>query len=103
MANICTNTFYIGCKSEKINEAIINKLENLFTTKLDGEVTYIDPLFIEGYFNSKWDFPMYIFKDFFNEFEDVYMRCLSEEYGINYVAMNIYRDGNWLDEQTFDF
>ena len=75
----------------------------LFATKLEGEITYIDPLFIEGYFNSKWDFPMYIFEDFFNEFDDVYMRCLSEEYGNNYIALNIYEDGYWLEEQTFDF
>lgn len=103
MANICTNTFYIGCKSEKTNEAIINKLKNLFNTKLEGEITYIDPLFIEGWFTSKWNFPIHIFENFFDEFEDVYMRCLSEEYGMSYVAMNIYRDKNWLDEQTFDF
>lgn len=103
MANICTNTFYIGCKSKETGIAIINKLKILFTTELEGEVTYIDPLFIEGWFVSNWDFPMHIFEDFFNEFEDVYMRCLSEEYGNSYVAMNIYRDGNWLDEQTFDF
>lgn len=103
MANICTNTFYIGCKSEKTNEAIINKLKNLFNTKLDGEITHTDSSFIEGWFASKWDFPMYIFEDFFNEFDDVYVRCLSEEYGNSYVAMNIYENGNWLDEQTFDF
>lgn len=103
MANICTNTFYIGCKSKETVNAVMNKLENLFAAKLEGEITYIDPLFIEGYFNSKWDFPMYIFEDFFNEFEDVYMRCLSEEYGNSYVAMNIYEDGNWFEEQTFDF
>ena len=103
MANICTNTFYIGCKSEETGNAIIDKLKILLTTELEGEITYINPLFMEGWFTSNWDFPMYIFEDFFNEFEDVYMRCLSEEYGNSYVAMNIYRDGNWLDEQTFDF
>lgn len=100
---MCTNTFYISYESEEIGKTIIKKLETLFNTKLDGEITYIDSLFIEGWFTSKWDFPMSIFKDFFNEFEDVYMRCLSEEYGMNYVAMNIYENGNWLDEQTFDF
>ena len=102
MANICTNTFYIAWKSEEVGNKIINKLETLFDSKLEGELTYIDPLFIEGWFTSKWDFPMYIFEDFFNEFEDVYMRCLSEEYGCGYVAMNIYIDDSWLDEQTFD-
>lgn len=103
MANMCTNTFYISYESEEVGEAIIKKLETLFNTKLDGEITYTDSLFIEGWFTSKWDFPIGIFKDFFNEFEDVYMRCLSEEYGMSYVAMNIYENENWLDEQTFDF
>jgi hypothetical protein len=30
------------------------------------------------------------------------MRCLSEEYGCGYVAMNIYDEGRWREEQTFD-
>ena len=102
MANICNNKFYIY--SEENIEEISKKLSTLFEEKLyDGEITYEDQSIIEGWFESAWVFPDDLFKNFFDEFDDVYMRCLSEEYGYNYVAMNIYIDNNWLNEQTFDF
>ena len=34
--------------------------------------------------------------------DECYFRCLSEEYGCGYVAMNIYTGGHWRDEQCFD-
>ena len=103
MANICDNKFYITCDDSKILNAIVTKLNQTFNY-LDGEITYIDQNSIEGYFDSKWNFPEHIFKNFFDEFNDdtIYMRCLSEEYGCNYVAMNIYEDKSWKSEQTFD-
>ena len=103
MANICDNKFYITCDDSKILDAIVTKLNQTFNY-LDGEITYIDQNSIEGYFDSKWNFPEHIFKNFFDEFNDdtIYMRCLSEEYGCNYVVMNIYEDKSWKSEQTFD-
>ena len=103
MANICDNKFYITCDDSKILDVIVTKLNQTFSY-LDGEITYIDQNSIEGYFDSKWSFPKHIFKNFFDEFNDdtIYMRCLSEEYGCNYVAMNIYEDKSWKSEQTFD-
>ena len=43
-------------------------------------------------------------KELFDEFNNnsIYMRCLSTEYGCGYIAMNIYRDQIWEQEQTFD-
>ena len=38
----------------------------------------------------------------FVEEDDCYFRCLSEEYGCGYVAMNIFKDGEWWNEQCFD-
>ena len=104
MANICDNKYYITCDDSKILNAIVTKLNQVFIDCLDGEITYIDQNFIEGYFDSKWSFPEHIFKNFFDEFNDdtIYMRCLSEEYSCNYVAMNIYKDKSWKSEQTFD-
>lgn len=104
MANICDNKFYIY--SEENTEKISKKLAILFEENLyDGEITYEDQNIIEGWFESAWVFPDDLFKNFFDEFndDDIYMRCLSEEYGCNYVAMNIYTDNNWLNEQTFNF
>lgn len=104
MANICDNKFYITCDNEQIMEKIIEKLDKLFQEYLDGEISYTDELFIEGYFGSKWSFPEHLFKDFFDEFADdtVYMRCLSEEYGMGLVFMNIYSDRHWRTPQYFD-
>lgn len=104
MANICDNKFYISCDNEQVMEKIIEKLDKLFQQTLDGEITYVDKLFIEGYFDSKWSFPEHLFEDFFDEFADdtIYMRCLSEEYGMNLVSMNIYSDCSWKTPQYFD-
>lgn len=104
MANICENKFHIYSSSTKNIEAIVNKLEKLFKEELNGEITYVDDFVVEGYFDSRWNFPDEVFESFFDEFEDeeLYMRCLSEEYGCNLISMNIYRDGGWEEPQYFD-
>lgn len=105
MANICDNKFLISCEDEKIIERISNKLEELFKDILYGEITYEDEQIIEGWFESRWNFPDEIFDDFFTEFADdtIYMRCLSEEYGCELVSMNVYSEGSWWEPQYFDF
>lgn len=105
MANICDNKFLISCEDEKIVEQISKKLEELFSEDLYGEITYEDDRIIEGYFESRWRFPDDIFDDFFEEFKDdtIYMRCLSEEYGMDLVSMNVYSEGSWWEPQYFDF
>ena len=105
MANICDNKFLISCEDEKIVEQISNKLEILFENELEGEITYEDEMIIEGWFDSRWDFPDEIFDNFFTEFADdtIYMRCLSEEYGCGLVSMNVYSEGSWWEPQYFDF
>lgn len=104
MANICNNDFRITYEDENIGKSIIEKLKKLFDKHLDGEISYKDDGVIEGWFDSKWSFPMHVFEDFFKEFRDdtIYMRCLSIEWGCYYVAMNIYEDGNWREEQSFN-
>ena len=104
MANICENKFYISSENQKTIRVISKKLEVIFTERLNGEITYNDGYSVEGYFDSKWVFPTMIFEELFKNIEDdtLYMRCLSEEYGCGYVAMNIYDGGQWREEQTFD-
>lgn len=102
MANICYNQFYISFNEEDRDE-VIKRITDLFNEKLDGEITGLDSDYVEGYFDSRWVFPMHVFENIFDDLNNIYMRCLSEEYGYNYIAMNIYTDNEWKPEQTFDF
>ena len=67
-----------------------------------GDITYEDEDIVEGYFESRWVFPDEEFTKIIPDDTEVYFRCLSEEYGCEYVAMNIYTEGCWRTEQTFD-
>ena len=104
MANICDNKFFISCDNEDILDKISDKLDKLFQTNLDGEISWQGETSIEGYFDSRWAFPDHLFENFFDEFDDetIYMRCLSEEYGCGLVSMNIYEDKAWREPQCFD-
>ena len=104
MANICENKFHIYCDNESVIEKIVEKLDTLFETTLDGEISFAGDNIIEGYFDSRWAFPDDVFEDFFEGFDDdsIYMRCLSEEYGCSLVSMNVYTDGQWKEPQCFD-
>lgn len=107
MANICDNNFFLLTT----NEVIVDRISK-FAEENEGEVTFYDVgtlendtklITVEGYFNSRWNFPISLFEDMIPDgLSETYFRCLSQEYGNSYVAMNIYREGNWEDEQTFD-
>ena len=104
MANICENKFYVSFENTEVKELLEERFDKLFETELNGEIIYIDESIIEGYFDSKWSFPDEVFENFFHDLENdgIYMRCLSEEYGCGYVAMNIFRDDHWEEEQNFN-
>lgn len=105
MANICYNEFWIFGENEDTLNKVNSKLNKLFEESLDGTITYVDEGVIEGYFDSKWTFPTHLFENLFDEFDDdtLYMRCLSTEWGCHYIALNIYEDKVWKNEQSFDF
>ena len=105
MANICNNRFFFSCENnctKYIN--LFNELKDQFGYFMFDVIDYDDKFCtLEGEFESKWTFPSDIFEDLdFKEEDDCYFRCLSEEYGCGYVAMNIFKDGEWRDEQCFD-
>lgn len=113
MANICDNRFYFIC--EKNFDHYVEEFKNLIglePDQLEGDLLgeYCnnsddddpDGGWLEGWFNSKWSFPMHKFENMFNAEDGVYFRCLSEEYGCGYVAMNIFDGDGWRPEQTFD-
>ena len=82
MANICENTFYAQCSPKNIK--IIEKFFEDWTGSIESDEDCIDV-----YFDSKWDFPESEMNKLFNlldKEDDIYMRCLSVEYGNDYVA-----------------
>ena len=99
MANIAENRFYL-----EVNEDfdITPIREKVFEDNLEGEITFADDSFIEGYFESRWDFPREIWEEILGE-QPIYFRCLTEEYGCGIVSMNIHDiDGFWREPQYFD-
>lgn len=84
MANICNNEFY----AYSDNTENITYLENFF--KDYGSCAYdCDTCSIDVNFESRWTFPdldMETLYEGIPDKTDIYMRCLSVEYGCDYVA-----------------
>lgn len=106
MANICDNKFLLANNG---NDDDFNKIRHRLIEEIGyddehfyGEITFDDEETVEGWFESRWVFPDEKFKEIIPDNLNVYFRCLSEEYGCDYVAMNIYSEGTWSEEQTFD-
>lgn len=104
MANICDNRFYFSCENN------IENWEKKFSQFFDEQICSGDwesdhCNWIEGYFESRWNFPREDFEKLFKDApkeDEIYFRCLSEEYGLGYVAMNIFEDGMFRSEQCFE-
>lgn len=97
MANICENEFY-AYSEDKDNITVINKfLKDTFNADIECWNTSLD-----AYFDSKWDFPEVEMDKLFEIIpnkEDIYMRCLSVEYGQDYIAYWKCEDVNgWYQE-----
>ena len=104
MANICGNKFQIYSENPEIIKTFEAKLKSLFDDYFEGYVEYCSEECLEGWFDSKWVFPTEKFEELTenNQDDTLEIRCLSEEYGCGYVAMNIYKNLEWWDEQTFE-
>lgn len=86
MANICDNTFFAYSECEENLKHIYEFIGEHF----DSDLEYYDGTNVEGYFTSRWVFPEEHMKDMFESMpnkEDIYMRCLSVEYGCLYHAL----------------
>jgi hypothetical protein len=102
MANIANNKFYMSWDSNYDINPIQEQIKKLFEDYLEGEISYIDINFMEGWFDSKWNFPIEYWENILKE-EPIYFRCLTEEYGCSIVSMNIHNeDGTWREPQYFD-
>lgn len=92
MANVCENNFYAYGSEETI--AFISEfLKEHFDADVDCQV---DELF--AYFDSRWTFPEEMMEELFNSIsdkEELYMRCLSVEYGCMYHSLWYCDEDGW--------
>ena len=85
MANICTNTMYVESETRENLDAVITFFNNnlkYYDYEDDGDSLDIS-------FDSRWVFPEELMEELFEAIpnkSDIYMRCLSIEYGCMYHA-----------------
>lgn len=95
MSNICSNTLY--AYSEDSNN--INSINTWFNNNYDEfDTEVIDDNSVEYYFDSKWTFPLELMDELYASIpnkSDIYMRCLSVEYGCDYVAYHKCEENGW--------
>lgn len=94
MANICDNQFYAYSEDPENIECILNFF-NDWDNVCHGESTEDT---IELYFESKWEFPEELMQKLFESIpdkSDIYMRCLSVEYGCMYHALWYCDEDGW--------
>ena len=86
MANICTNTMYVESETRENLDAVITFFNNnlkYYDYEDDGDSLDIS-------FDSRWVFPEELMEELFEAIpnkSDIYMRCLSIEYGCMYHAL----------------
>lgn len=109
MANDCTNMFYATIKVDETtdrHEEIYQKIVDFLEENEQLYHTELDVCFIEAEFGSRWVFPHEKMEEFTNklqeeypkEYEDLYMRCLSYEFGCEYVDYMIFENGKWYSK-----
>lgn len=94
MANLCDNTFYAYSEDSRNIETIKDYFD-----RWPGANIEIDGDQVDVYFSSKWDFPLEDMRKLYELIpnkKDIYMRCLSVEYGCLYHALWVCNNGdNW--------
>ena len=86
MANICTNTMYVESETRENLDSVITFFNNnlkYYDYEDDGDSLDIS-------FDSRWVFPEELMEELFEAIpnkSDIYMRCLSIEYGCMYHAL----------------
>lgn len=96
MANICDNTLYVQSDNRE-NLEIVRKFfnENFEYYDCDDSGDCLDI-----FFDSKWTFPENLMKELFDAIpdkSDIYMRCLSVEYGCMYHALWYCDENGWVE------
>ena len=93
MSNICDNTFYAYSE----DSSNLKVIEDFFEDVRRAEVERCDNS-IDCYFESRWTFPEAEMNKLYEKLpnkEDIYMRCLSVEYGNCYHALWVCNEDGW--------
>ena len=94
MANICTNTMYVESETRENLDSVITFFNNnlkYYDYEDDGNSLDIS-------FDSRWVFPEELMEELFDAIpnkSDIYMRCLSVEYGCMYHALWYCDENGW--------
>ena len=94
MANICTNTMYVESETRENLDSVITFFNNnlkYYDYEDDGDSLDIS-------FDSRWVFPEELMEELFEAIpnkSDIYMRCLSIEYGCMYHALWYCDENGW--------
>lgn len=94
MANICTNTMYVESETRENLDSVITFFNNnlkYYDYEDDGDSLDIS-------FDSRWVFPEELMEELFEAIpnkSDIYMRCLSVEYGCMYHALWYCDEDGW--------
>ena len=94
MANICTNTMYVESETRENLDSVITFFNNnlkYYDYEDDGNSLDIS-------FDSRWVFPEELMEELFEAIpnkSDIYMRCLSIEYGCMYHALWYCDENGW--------
>lgn len=94
MANICNNEFY----AESNSEETLNFIEKFLADNFEVYDINVQDFYIEAWFESKWTFPEEKMGDMYEQIPDktdLYMRCLSVEYGCDYVDYHKCDEDGW--------
>ena len=97
MSNLCDNTFFANSSDSKNIKAVADFLNEsgLFNVHYS-----IGENCIDARFNSDWVFPETEMNELLNSIpnrENIYMRCLSVEYGQMYHALWECRGQEWIE------
>ena len=95
MANICDNTFYAYSEDRQNIDTIINFFHDWPYAEIEDSDISVDV-----YFDSKWTFPeeeMNKLYEFIPNKADIYMRCLSYEFGNLYHALWVCDENGWRE------
>lgn len=95
MANICDNTLYAYSEDRQNINTTINFFHNWPYASIEDSDTNVDV-----YFESRWVFPEEEMNKLYESLpnkEDIYMRCLSYEFGNLYHALWVCDENGWRE------